>query len=459
MADPWEKYAIKPSGPWDRYSETPPAKITLESSDTSGFGGGYVAPALSTIGETAKDVGIGAVKGVGSTIAGTSKLLRHLPGMKAVIPEQGVDAFHAMTRPEGLAQQVGYTGEQAGEFLLPGGLETKAGKLAEAIPKIGKYAGPATRIGARALTAGGQTAMQTGEPKAAETGALIGAGTGILGEAAQAVAPSVAESALGVSKKLRGYGKTPGVAALDEIRGISPSTIEENAINKSLALTNEIEDIARRHPGTVTLKPALNRLDSKISQAARQNDATTVKQLSGVRDSLITDINTGLPIPSDVPATRALDLKRGVRNQFVKNWNPEISGTTRDAAAGAGHDIDAALDAVLGPEFTKRNQVVSSLIPIAERAESVGRGAPLSQRVAGRLAAHTGAATMGALGAAEGYHRGGLKGGLVGGLAGLVVPEIVTSPQAQMFAARAMRSPTVSRGLTGLTEQVIRDTR
>lgn len=402
-----------------------------------------------------QDFGTGSLKGLGNTVSGISSLIHAIPGVgPKIIPDQGLEAFRSAVKPQGMAQKLGYGAEQTAEFLVPGPAEEKAGALAaEHLPSIAKIAAPAARIGAQALTTGGLNKLQGGSFGG---GAAMGAAGGVAGEAMKAAAPALAESALGISKRMRGYGKTPGVAALEETRGIRPATIERTAQSRLSQLTNDIEGMAQRHTGTVNLHDAIGTVDSEMAKAVKQNDARTYEQLKTVRDSLTKSFTTGAPIPPDIPAAQALDLKRGVRNQFIKNWNPEVMEGTRAVAARSSGAIDRNLDRALGPEFAAKNQRISSLVPVAERAESEGRNAGLAQRTLHRVAAHTGALAGGIGGGLYGYQHGGLRGAGLGVVGGVVLPELIANPSTEMLAARTLHSPATPRLLKGAAIQIAR---
>ena len=92
-----------------------------------------------------QDFGTGALKGLGNTVSGISSAIHAIPvvGPK-IVPDEGLSAFHEITRPQGTAQKIGYGAEQAAEFLAPTGVEEKAGALAaEHLPQIARIAAPA----------------------------------------------------------------------------------------------------------------------------------------------------------------------------------------------------------------------------------------------------------------------------------------------------------------------------
>jgi len=388
----------------------------------------------------------GAANTVGSSVAGVSRLLNKIPVLgKYLAPEQGIQALEARTAeasaPQNPAQSIGRTGEQVGEWLVPSGAEEKAGALAaEHLPALGRLAGPIARILTGAGETGVRNASQGGSPA---VGAAAGAIGGGLGEAARAAAPSVAESALGITKRMRGYGKTPGVAALEETSGLAPATIEKQAQQKIGGLTSGIESSAAAHPGTVSLQPAIDTIDQEIAKATSQNNGQAIEQLGRVKDALTKGAVTGNPLAVDQSASNALNMKRGLRSQFVKNWNPELMSGTRAVAAKASGAIDNSLDTALGPDFQSANQKISSLIPVAERSESLERDPSIAQKVGNRVAAHTGALIGSAAGGAEGYREHGAPGAVIGSLAGLTIPELLAHPATQMAAARVMNNPGV----------------
>lgn len=387
------------------------------------------------------ELGMGAVKGVLNTGRGLGHLLTKVPYVGPKIasawPEAATDEAGEAFKPHGTLQKIGYGGEQAAEFLIPGSAEEKAAaKTAEYLPLLGKAAKPLGRIAAGALSTGAINKAQGGD---FGTGTLLGAGTGALGEVGRAIAPSLAESALGVTKRMRGFERTPGKAALEEVGGIRPGTVAENARAKLADLTSQLEAAAAKSTIPTTPAPALVILDREMGKAMQQNSKALYDQLEAVREQLTTDLFTGKRIGGAIPASKLLDLKRGI-GELEKGWNPEQSGSLKGIIRKVYHALDSELDLAV-PESKTLNQRISSLIPVAQRGESVERGADLTQRVAHRVAAHTGALAGTGIGGAYGYKEGGLPGALAGGALGLAAPELIASPTAEMAGARALRSP------------------
>ena len=402
-----------------------------------------------TVKSIASDLGTGAAQGaantVGSSIVGIAHLLHKIPAIGQYLsPQEGINALAARTAdqstPQNTTQAIGKGAEQTGEFLLPGvGEEGATAKALPFLSKLGPLAKPLARVGYQAATTGLVNGAQGGSPA---VGAATGALGGAVGEGLRAAAPSIAESALGITKRMRGYGKTPGLAALEETSGLAPSTIEQQAQQKIGQLTDGIESGAAAHQGTVSLQPAIDTIDQEISKATAQNNAQAIEQLGRVKDALTKSVVPGAgTLPVDQTAEGALNLKRGLRNQFIKNWNPELMDGTRAVAAHASGAIDNSLDSALGPDFQSANQRVSSLIPVAESSESLTRDPGLAQRVGNRIARPTGALIGSAMGAGEGYREKGLPGAAIGGLTGLVLPEVLSSPGVRMALARTMYNP------------------
>jgi len=203
------------------------------------------------------------------------------------------------------------------------------------------------------------------------------------------------------------------------------------------------------HQPTVSLRPALDRLDEMIAKVP-ENSPTELNSLQKVRGGLTTNLQ-GEQIPADVSPARALALKRGLRREFAKyRGDPTFdANVASNASKEASHDIDTVLDRALGPQFASKNQRISSLIDVNKLASRASRNAPLGQRIAGRLAAHTGALTGAGIGSVLGYRKGGLEGAAAGGAAGLLLPEALASRPAWIGTGRALYSPVTTRLLRG----------
>ena len=151
---------------------------------------------------TLKNFGIGALRGVGSTLVGLEKAGGQLGGnllyggIKKILPGQKQDVGDLFTKeqitPKGTAQKAGFVSEQIGEFLIPASKVAKFEKLLDVtlqgskLLSGSKLALGATKVGAKALTeaavGGTQTYAQTGDLKESGKSALLfGATRGVTG--------------------------------------------------------------------------------------------------------------------------------------------------------------------------------------------------------------------------------------------------------------------------------------
>lgn len=445
VSDPWEQEAAN-------FKDSPQAHAPTSAGNDDWKiwqQGATDSPApepsmLQKVMSGAEDVGKGMLKGAGQTANNIGSMLipDHLVKMVGGTPptkEQQASYFE----PTNTAQKVGKVGEQAAEWLAPTGLESEAAKALPAAPGLARVAMQTLEGGARNVSQGGSF----------KTGAEIGGVTGGLGEGMRSVAPKIAESALGVRKIDRAYGRTPGEAILTETHGVRPSTIEASAKERLGTLGNQLESSYRSSPNVADIQPARAVLGDAVSKAAKQGEETASGQLQPMANRLVTNPVTGSPVPQQLAPIDLLDLKRGFGNEFVHRWNPETMQGTKSTAGRVYHALDAAGDAAV-PEGADLNSRISSLIPVAKRAESVDRNASLAQRAMHRVGAHTGALTGAMIGGGAGYEKYGPAGVIPGMVGGVLIPEALASPTGQMIAARTMASPATPRLMRGATRVV-----
>src|SRR5947209_48638 len=180
------------------------------------------------------DITKGVAKGAGQTAhtigAAASRVI---PGVGS-IPFQQPDYL----QPQNTGQKVGAGAEQMLEMAATGGpLRAGAEALATKLPFLGRFAAPLLRIGAEAANTGTSAALHD---QPVGTSAAVGAGGAALSEGLQAIAPKIAESALGVTQRLRGHGRTIGEAALNETSAIRPGTMARQAGDQLGDLTNQL---------------------------------------------------------------------------------------------------------------------------------------------------------------------------------------------------------------------------
>jgi len=413
------------------------------------------APQQSTaqkVGSTALDLTKGAGEGFLNTAMGATSMdpvHRAIDwGMRKISPAYGQEEdaanakLHNLATPANTAQKIGRGVEQAAEFMAPGlgeeGIAAKAPGLLK----------PLARIAVNSLGSGVIDKAQGGSFGAGAAGGAVG---GAASEGLRALAPKIAESAIGIRGSDRGFGKTPGKAIIEDTRGVRPATVAKSAQEKIDDLTPQLESLYTASPNRVSLAPARNVVDSAIKGA---NSADRIEQLQPFAKHLATDPHTGLPLAPNQTPMGALKVKRGL-SDVTNLWNrnpmtvPGVVRTGRSAYRALDDELDKAV-----PEGEELNQRISSLLPVTHRAEISGHNAELPQRVLHRMAAHTGALTGAATGGYAGYREGGLTGGILGGLTGLVVPEVIASPTANMAIARGFASPFTHRILRPLGQGI-----
>jgi hypothetical protein len=532
--DPGDWQTVAPQGNAPSAPPPEPSMLQKAAGGVGDFFGGIGSGALHTL----------------STIGRPAGWLAEKMGAPKADPNSPLFQTH------GTAGAIGKGLEQTAEFMIPGEAEEKGAlKLAELAPKLGKYADPLAHI---LTSAAGSSAVNTAQGGSPVTGALMGAGGQVLGQGLKAAAPVIAETALGLPKAARAFGKTPGTALLDETRGIRPSTIAASAQERLGKLNPQLEQAAdaasvrpapriagflpppreeiplapaptprnpkmspmgfparvnpeepfqlRREGGSIedlpfsnphylsgsehpelsgrvtplqnpqqvttrmgtllrqpemsasipptiesnpvaSLRPARSIINTSADTALRQNAAALHGQLTDMGDTLSRHFDTGAEIPENVTPRQLLDLKRGFNDQHL-TWNPETHKSALSTGRQAYNALDQELDRTV-PESAGLNQRISSLIPVAQRAESISRGAPTLQRAAQRFGAHTGALTLGGIGGYQGYREGGVPGAIAGGLTGVLAPELIASPEGQMTLARTLNKANGLRPLVG----------
>jgi hypothetical protein len=350
------------------------------------------------------------------------------------IPVPSAEQEESYFAPHGTAQNIGYGGEQVGEFLLPTGLEEGAAKLgAEALGRGGEFAG--RLLGSAAHSA----AVNKAQGGSATTGALMGAGGSVASEGMKAAAPLIAESALGVRGADKMYGRTVGNAIMEDTSGVRPSTIEGSARGKIAELKPQLEQAAADAGASGargSLLPARQGVDDAIAGHMTNRATKTAAELEPLQTHLATDATTGLPLAQDQTPTGLLQMKRGLDSDFIRNWSPLTGsrpalGQARQAYGNLADEFHAA-----APGTADLDQRVSSLIPVANRAEIMSRAPGVAENTLNRFRAPTGALTGFVGGGMAGYHEGGVPGAIAGAGMGALLPSVISSPTTQMIMAR-----------------------
>lgn len=339
-------------------------------------------------------------------------------------------------------------GSVAKPYALPAAVVAAPAMLANPVGVAGAVAGG---MGVGLLGQEAAKAMHAGPGVTAVAGDVGNVAGGLLGTlTANTVLPKLlggaarglANSALGIRPQDRSFGKTPGEAILNETRGLSPEAVSASARERLNQLNPQLDAMAAQSKSMTSLKPALSVIDDAIAKAQSQNAAGMVSQLRELRTTLTTNATNGLSLSPTQTAEGILNLKRGFSNEHISNWKPETMKGVTGVAGNAYGKLDSEFDAAV-PGGAELNRRVSSLIPVAQRGETVSRGADFVQRVMQRFQSPTGAL----VGATGGF----LAGGPIGGVVGLLAPAVLADSRTQMAAARALHGAKIfTRGGTKL---------
>jgi hypothetical protein len=369
-----------------------------------------------------------------SQITGISQDPANKPFTLPWLKRQGISAVDALTQDLPAIGGVlgGAAGSEAGPVGAMGGSGMGAMGGTAAKQMIRRWMG----FGDSPTTAGAAANEITGQ-------GLTNAALQGTGDAASAVlkkaAPSMAESALNVTERMRGRGRTIGKAALDETSGVRPKTIKAQATSRLGELTGQMEDAVHQatQQGAVgSTLPAHQALNDAIDSMPRNAHSLRAKVMDlGSLLDLRPPGSIG-PVPTDFTPDELLEIKRGIGKE-IGSWPPEWQKmpdvkSVQSKLYGA---LDGELDRLV-PGNQQSNQTISSLIPVKQQATRLSDAASTSQRIAHRVAAHTGALAGTGIGGYMGYREGGPRGAAIGAAAGLALPELLASPTAQMTGAR-----------------------
>lgn len=453
MPDKWAQYAqpvapAKTGDKWQQYA-TPGINYshpaggeapTLAAHPAVSMTTPFLSPDATTnpVGDFVRGIGKGALHTLSSVDQMASKISPRLvtPIGQEATPENANRAMvmaQQMAEPHNIAERFGRGAEQAGEFLLPTGIEEAAGKAA--LPLLGRAGEVGAKIAGAGVHSGLVNDVQGG---GFVPGAVMGGlGSGV-GQAARAVAPILAENALGIRAADRDYGRTPGKAILEETTGYDPGRIADQATQKVNTYSNDLEDAALNSPHLASLGPARQAVQNSASAAMGRNNVDTIRKVAKLGEQLDTDAY-GNVIPNDVQPSTLLHLKRGI-GDLQTSWNPATAPKWISGQVGnVYHALDSELDRTV-PESSELNQKISTLLPVASRAGAADLNAGVIQRGLSRLTKPTGALAPALMGAGYGGMHGGTMGALLGGGAGLLGTELLGSPQVQMGLARTAYS-------------------
>jgi len=281
-----------------------------------------------------RDVPIGALKGLGSTVKSVAniggavmdKALGTLSGStlfednkKKLAP--GMANIDAALKPEGVGQQLGFAGEQIGEFFLPGGVVGRATsfaskalkgagavgeatKLASVAPRALSFAQRALAVGKKAvpqaLSDASTSLQQTGDAKeAAMTGgvsAVLGASAPLvkwLGKKITSESSRVINSLVRPISKEFEFGRNAGAGVVREgVSGATRESFYNNLISKKDELGGLIgEKLAGASDKVVDVTPAINSIDDFVKKANKAGDSALATRLRDIKNAMISQFD------------------------------------------------------------------------------------------------------------------------------------------------------------------------
>lgn len=243
--------------------------------------------------ETAKDLAIGAGKGVVNTISGLGTIARKVPGVSAL--DKIMTPIEVNTTPANTTQAIGKGVEQVAEFFAPTGLVGKAGKAAEV------------------AKAGALTLAQSGSPTAAGLSAGLTAvlpGAGAAKKAASALETSAQKSmaqALGATKEW----------AKAEATKLAPQMLKRGVGGSRQAMLETAKVTAKRVGG---------QLDDAYRLAAEAGEAVPSNIIAGnvqlAKDALQITNTAGKRMT--IPGTEGVVQKLDDLSEFVLSMGDDI---------------------------------------------------------------------------------------------------------------------------------------
>jgi hypothetical protein len=307
---------------------------------------------LSQAGTIAADIGIGAAKGVGSTVFGLGKLVRDYTPIgrisDAILPAAFAQKPVEIV-PSNTAQKVGYTGEQIGEFFLPTGVAGKAGKIAEA------------------AKAAGLTMAQGGTPTQAGVSAALGAVVPAIGALRGRAATALEESAekgvmqaLGPTKeryKAIAERLTPAIlqrglrGSRESLQAKAAATLETVGDQLDAALTQHGGQVISTTPVTAALETAKDAFRT-VTAAGKvvEFEPRSIKQLSGLQQ-IIADLGPDATVDQLVAVRRAWDKVVSQAGGFAQRGSGAIGVPLKDQSeAWAKREATGAIRKVLDAE-------------------------------------------------------------------------------------------------------------
>lgn len=403
---------------------------------------------------------IGAAKGALSTGMHlgemTAKAGTHLPGaagdfFQNKLTEGQQTMQNPALQPQGTAQNIGYGGEQVGEFFSPAGLEkgiaTKAAPFIEGIPKAlgmaGKLASGVVgglKTGLKALTSGASMGAVTAAQTGGDTGAM---GTNAAIGAASPFAALGLQGINSLAQKLPArlvQGALPKLdpsnidKVLNETKLGSIDSLKAEATGKWRELSGQISSILNsekyaKHFGNSNQAILDTVAAFPHSEYSPKDVVTAVKSVVPGFSKLVSKLENGFAtLPEKNQLRQALDAATAK----VFTDTPQVSGA-KQIAAGLADSLRTEVQSIAtetGPLFDDLSKEIDLRKALGATAKKMGNKKPVNLY-----------SVMSALlGGAKGFAVGGPLGGVIGGVAAGATEELARSPGTAINAAKGIQA-------------------
>ncbi len=435
------------------------------------------------------DIPKGVGEGLLKTGTSLSPAINKIPIIgETLAPSQGIARANELATPANDTQAFFKNAEQAAEWLLPTGIEAKAGALAAAhAPQIAKFAVPAAKMTAAAMESGVRNKLQGGTFTG---GAAGGAAGSVIGQSLfKPASTGLANIAMAPGKRMLKSlpeGVNIGETVLNNSTGIKPSTITSQLKEKLAGVASQQNDRlaeAAANGVTVPLYAARQAAAEELQNAVTKNSPDLIKDIAKVGDQLkyqygpdgkpvmaaatppttqgagFVPVQVSAPtkmnpvaLPDYVDPVQARSLKQGMDNITFNPENQTDAARLRERVHGiVAGDIHAAV-----PGTEEADAAMTNLIPARDAAWNTSFNPGVTQSIAEKLARPTGALTGAVAGYNEGKKTGGTSGAILGGMLGLAGGNFLTSPVGEMLAARILASPNTINLAKGVGAQFAR---
>ena len=432
-----------------------------EGRTSGGVSGSWAEDPSSGILSAAADVGKGALKGVGHTLAGMFSLLGPAAGPIGVIAQpyaRQAEKSDAL-KPQGTAQTAGYIGEQVGEFLLPAGAEAKVAKGAEEAieavklgPVLQKWLGIGVKAAASAASTAGVAAVQHGDvPTAAALGAAGPIAETFVGPLATALSEKLparlVNSLIRPGLKDFNFGKNPGGGVAPEgIVAASADGLAQKIVSQKHTIGSAI-DAQLQTPAVaakiIDTQPLIDGpIDAAVKEAVKAGNQKLADRILALREGLTSEfamnaekrIVKAADRPLRMSPFDAAQLKRGIGSQtkWVDPATEPFNETLNHIRVQIYGNLNDAIDAA-APGTKALNGRYANLLS-AEK--SLEKAVKLAQR---KVIAGLGDVAVGAAAGLYGAREGDVGTGIANGLTAIALRHMLASTAGKTAGAQLLR--------------------